>query len=144
MLSVLMAVTVGTTSVEATASNDDTLKKVNPTSARKLLTKDVEKDFSRFAEQKAAKLVQYNEYRNVMQVVALFNQAPAQFLKLNAAQQDEFRGQVAKLDARLSRVRGAEAQAWRQTLSNTAHTMNYLWKHATAEPLVDPMEVQIW
>ena len=144
LLSILAAVTFGTNQADAVTSNNDSLKYGTKPSAQKLLSKGSEKEFARFAEQKSVNLVKYTEYRNVMSVVTLYNADPAQFLKLSTEQQDEFRTSAARLMTQLGQIRGEEAQTWRQTLSTTAHTMNYLWKSAADQPAVEPLEVQVW
>lgn len=143
LLSIMAAVTFGTNQADATTSTDDTLKYGTKPSAQKLLTKGFEKEFARFAQQKSAKLARNTEYQNVMSVVALYNEAPAQFLKLTAEQQNQFRTDVTSLTNQLSRIRGEEVRTWRQMLTNTAHTMNYLWKSAADQPAVDTSEVSV-
>jgi hypothetical protein len=142
LLSVLMAVTVSTVPVSATALNDDTPKYPAKASAQKLLTKGQVQSFTAFVQQNKDKLGRYPEVQNVMRVVEVFNTAPAQFLKMTPDQQRQFQLDVARLEGRLASLRGAEASAWRQVVSQTAHTMNYLWKYAGAEVLVEPTEVQ--
>ncbi|MFN8354975.1 MAG: hypothetical protein U0Y10_11045 [Spirosomataceae bacterium] len=108
----------------STSYSNTTFKKV---SSVKLLAKGTEKDFEAYMLNNAKRFTKKTEWSDFLAVVTLYNQKPTAILKLDANQRNQFKLAVLKLNEKLSKIGGEEAEAWKQNLNFTARTINFLW-----------------
>lgn len=93
----------------------------------KLLAKGIEKEFEVYMLDNAKRFTKKTEWSDFLEVVTLYNEKPANFLKLDAVKQANFKVAVLKLNEKLDKIGGEDAKRWKETVNFTTQTMNFLW-----------------
>ena len=107
-------------SVTATNSASETVP-------AKLLAKGVEKEFEVYMLENAKRFTKKTEWSDFLEIVTLYNEKPADFLKLDAVKQANFKVAVLKVNEKLDKIGGEDAKRWKETVNFTTQTMNFLW-----------------
>jgi hypothetical protein len=98
-----------------------------------ILVRGAEVNFADFMSKKAKKLVKTEDWNIFTQVVTLYNASPSKFMTMSADKKEAFGAAVKNIEAKLSKVRGEEAKAWKKKVTTTAAVINVLWNYQSNE-----------
>jgi hypothetical protein len=114
-----------------------------------LLAKGAEVNFANFMNENAKNFVKKEDWKIFTEIVTLYNASPSKFLKTSAENKAKFNLSVSKVEAKLSKIRGEEAQTWLKSVKVTAGVINFLWNNQMeiapieTEELVAPQTIEM-